>query len=137
MPRFRRSKSNTVFDPEIDHQHGEIDHAGEALQQACHSDASPARIMETVHALTAVIEAHFAHEERLMRRSHYEFFSWHKQQHDTLRRRVKEFAIEIEAGDRDAAPALHLFFNKWLHEHTGLTDRMMASFLRNRRRADA
>jgi hemerythrin len=135
MRLFHWSKSNAVFVPEIDDEHRAIYQAGADLQQAFDSGAPLVCVQEILGALITVTEEHFAHEERLMRRGHYESFSWHKQQHDTARRRIKEYASQIEAGDAEAGKALNEFLSKWLHDHMGLTDRMMGAFLRNQQRA--
>jgi hypothetical protein len=43
----------------------------------------------------------------------------------------------VEAGDAQAAELLLQFFAGWLHDHTILTDRMMAAFVRNHERIHA
>jgi len=52
-----------------------------------------------------------------------------------VRKRMRQFAPLIEAGDVEAGTALIEFLSRWLRDHTGLTDRMMGAFLRNQQRA--
>jgi hemerythrin-like metal-binding protein len=80
------------------------------------------------------VEEHFTHEERLMEAAQCESYTWHRQQHDTLRKKAKQFVDEFEAGDLRAPAALVKFTARWFKDHTGLTDRMMASQLRNSER---
>ena len=134
MRRFRWSKSNDVFLPEIDGEHQEIYRDVDELQKALASHAPLFQIHKILHRLIACTEDHFAHEERLMSDRHYESFAWHKQQHDTARLRMKQYAPRIEEGDAEAGRSLVEFLCKWLRDHTSLTDRMMGAFLRNQQR---
>jgi hemerythrin len=70
-----------------------------------------------------------------MRSARYLSFEWHKQQHDTARKRLRQYVPLIEAGDAQAGAALVEFLTHWLDDHTAVTDRMMGAFLRNRQRA--
>ena len=135
MRLFKWNKSHAVFVPEIDDEHRVVFGAAEELHQALGGGAPLFQIQEILHRLIACTEDHFAHEERLMRNGHYESFQWHKQQHDTVRKRLRQFVPRIEGGDAEAGAALIEFLSPWLRDHTGLTDRMMGAFLRNQQRA--
>jgi len=135
MRLFKWNKSNAVFVPSIDHEHREVFSAVAELQQALGGGAPAFQVQEILHRLIACTEDHFAHEERLMRSGHYVSFEWHKQQHDTVRKRMKEYVPLIEKGDGAAGTALIGFLTHWLHDHTALTDRMLGAFLRNHERA--
>ncbi|HEX3746810.1 MAG TPA: hemerythrin family protein [Bryobacteraceae bacterium] len=130
MPNLKWSVSHAVFVPDIDDEHQEIFAAVADLKSvlAAHGDA-----VASMKHLTSYIVDHFAHEERLMRAARYQSLRWHKQQHEGARRRIAQFAALIESGDRDAGPALVEYLTAWLTAHTRLADRMMGSFLRNRR----
>jgi hypothetical protein len=67
----------------------------------------------------------------------YPSYAWHKQQHDTARRRLKLFAPLVESGDAEATELFFEFLEGWLQDHTGLTDRMMAAHVRNYERSHA
>jgi hemerythrin len=135
MPLLKWSKSHAVFVPEIDNEHKEIFQAAGELQQALSSAAALFQVQEILHRLVACTEDHFAHEERLMRTGHYAALEWHKQQHDTVRRRMRKIVPQVERGDAESGAALIKFLSSWLRDHTGLTDRMMGAFLRNQQRA--
>jgi hemerythrin len=133
MPSW--SQSNSVFLPEIDGEHDAIHRTAGELQQAIDDGAPLPHIQEIVRSLLASTEEHFAHEERLMRTGKYESLAWHKGQHNSARRQMKHYATLVEAGAAEAAKALATFLSAWLQDHAGLTDRMMAAFLRNQKRA--
>ena len=135
MRLFKWSKAKAVFLPEIDDEHRVIYQVGGELRQALDDGAPLFQVQEILHRLISSVEDHFSHEERLMRAEHYPTFDWHRQQHETVRKRMRQFVPLIEAGDMDAGVALTEFLSNWLRDHTGLTDRMMGAFLRNRQRA--
>jgi hemerythrin len=135
MQPFKWNKKHEVFVPELDAEHRNIFRAAEELRAASAGD--PERVRVLLSELVAGAEEHFRHEERLMRASGYPSWEWHKQQHDTVRKRLKTFAGQIEAGDPDALTALLDFLAIWLKEHTSLSDRMMSAYLRNYRRLHA
>ena len=134
MRLFKWAKSNAVFVPDIDDEHRAIFHATAELQQALRSSAPLFQVQEILHRLIASAEDHFAHEEKLMRGARYLSFDWHKQQHDTARKRLRLYVPLIEQGEVEAGTELVEFLTHWLHDHTRVTDRMMGAFLRNQQR---
>ena len=134
---FKWSKMYAVFIPEIDAEHKNIFRLADELHQAVLGGAPVDRVQTVLRELIASDERHFAHEERLMRATHYPASAWHKGQHDTVRKRVKEFAPRIRGGEGQAALLLLEFLSGWLHGHVRLADCMMASHVRNYERAQA
>jgi hemerythrin len=137
MPLFKWTKAHAVFIPEIDAQHRNLFRVAEELHCAIRGQAEIARTLEMLRALIAAAEDHFEYEERLMRSSGYTAYDWHKQQHDTVRKRAKQFLPRIESGEEHATLLLLEFLSGWLKEHTGLTDRMLGAHLRNHDRFHA
>jgi hemerythrin-like metal-binding protein len=134
--RFSKwTKANAVFVPEIDDEHRIIYRAAGELHEALENGAPLFQVQEILHRLIACVEDHFAHEERLMKNERYPTFDWHRRQHETVRKRMRQFVPLIEAGDAGAGASLIEFLSNWLRDHTGLTDRMMGAFLRNQQRA--
>ena len=66
-----------------------------------------------------------------MQASNYLSFGWHKQQHDSARKRLKQFMEHVEAGEPDAAVLLLEFMSSWMRDHIAVADRMMGAYLRN------
>jgi hemerythrin len=126
--------SHAVFVTEIDDEHKEIFEALADCQKLFAGGGEPAEIREATQRLTDRLDGHFAHEERLMRAARYEAMRWHKQRHDAARKRVQGFVLAIERGDPTAGSDLVAYLSGWLHNHTRVADRMMASALRNHQR---
>ena len=135
MGELRWKSSHAVFITEIDDEHEHIFLALAELQKVLGCETSPAAAQKATARLAAVIEEHFAHEERLMRAALYDGFDWHREKHTAALRRVRALVERIEAGgDPTAAQELVKYLTAWLHRHTRLEDRMLGAFLRNHRR---
>src|SRR6185369_6909212 len=106
MPLFKLTKSQSCFFTEIDAQHRNLYLLANELHRAMLGGAENSRILEALRALIAAAEEHFAFEERLMRSTRYSAYAWHKQQHDTVRKRANQFVPQIENLDPAAAPLL-------------------------------
>jgi hemerythrin len=135
--RFKWTKANAVFLPEVDAEHRNLFRLAHELQAAVLAKAETPRVLSALRALMAATEAHFSSEESRMRSTHYQSYAWHKQQHDTLRQRMNQFVPQIESGDSEAAILLLEYLSGWLKDHTSLADRMMGSYLRNHERQSA
>jgi hemerythrin-like metal-binding protein len=136
MRHFRWGEENEVFLAQIDAEHRDLFRIADKLQQAVAGKAAAA-VNQHLHALIAHAEEHFSHEEWLMQSVKYSSYGWHLQQHNTARRRLKLFAPLVESGDSEAAELLLDFLEGWLRDHSGVTDRMMAAYVRNYERANA
>jgi hemerythrin-like metal-binding protein len=137
MRLFKWSKANACFVPDLDDEHRAIFSVADELQLSLTGAAPDFEILEIFHRLIATAEDHLLHEEGLMRSTRYDARAWHKHQHDTLRKRLRQFVPLVEAGDRQAAIALIEFLSKWLKDHTALADRMLGAHLRNQNRLHA
>ncbi len=137
MRPFKWTKANACFVPKIDDEHRAIYHDADELQRSLTAAAPEFEILEILHRLIATTEDHLLYEEGLMRSTRYEAYDWHRQQHDTLRKRLRQFVPLIEDGDRQAALTLVEFLSKWLKDHTALADRMLGAHLRNQDRLHA
>jgi hemerythrin len=136
MRQFQWSPENEVFIGQIDAEHRDLYEVAEAFEQAVEKK-SGGDIQHQLHLLAEHMEEHFSHEEWLMQSVGYPSYAWHKNQHETARRRFKLFAALIQSGNQDAIEMFLEFLAGWLHDHTTVTDRMMASFVRNYERSHA
>jgi hemerythrin len=137
MRLFKRTKATPVFVQEFDEEHRDICRATDELHEAILGNAPQAQVLEILHRLIGLADAHFSHEETLMRTYHYSTLEWHRQQHETVRKRLRRFVPLMEAGDREAAMLLVEFLAGWIKDHTSLADRMMGAYLRNQKRFQA
>jgi hemerythrin len=135
MQHFRWSKENEVFLAQIDAEHRDLFRLAEELQHAIAGGAPAAQVKEHLRALVAHMGDHLSHEKWLMQSTGYPSYGWHKQQHETARRRLKLFVPLIENGDAEGSELFFEFLAGWLKDHTTVTDRMMAAYVRNYERA--
>jgi hemerythrin len=131
MRHFKWTKAHATFLPEVDAEHRSLFRMTEELYDAVRAGHDAARVQALVLALMASIEEHFVHEERIMQAANCESYEWHRQQHDTLRKKAKGFVDEFNAGDAAAPLGLVNFITRWFKDHMGLSDRMMGAQVRN------
>ena len=137
MRPFKWNKGHDVFLPEVDAEHREIFRCAAELQHAVETGADQAGVQAAMESLAAVMEEHFAHEERLMKASACPSYDWHRRQHGTARKQAKASLAAFAAGDA-AAPAVFLeFLARWIKDHLSLTDRLMSAQVRNHSRLRA
>jgi hemerythrin-like metal-binding protein len=137
MRLFHWTQEHAVFQPEFDAEHRELFRLGEELHRAVQAGEDPQATQDTMRLLIAELEAHFAHEERLMRSLRYSGYAWHKKQHDAARRQIQALAAVAGEGDTAAPLDLLRYLSSWFRDHTAVADRMMASALRNAGRVRA
>ena len=137
MRHFQWNQEHEVFISQLDAEHRGLFEAADTIERAIEAHAPASAVGEQLHVLAAQIVDHFAHEEWLMQSVSYPSYGWHRQQHDTARRRLKLFMPMVESGDTEATELFLEFLAGWLQDHTGVTDRMMASFVRNYERSHA
>jgi hemerythrin len=132
---FKWSSVHAVYLPEVDEEHRELFRMGEELHQAVLTLADRKVIRAMFRVLVDTITAHFEHEERMMEASAYPGLEWHRRQHRGATQAVLAIMRKLQRGDADAAKELLVFLAGWLEDHTSVTDRMMAAYLRNYGRA--
>ena len=137
MSVFKWSEAHSVHLPEIDAEHRNLFRLAGDLKNAVEKGAPQSAVEEKLHALIAEVEDHFTHEERMMRSARYALFAWHKSQHDTVRKRGKQFAARIHAGEPEAAAEFLQFLARWLRDHMAVADNMMGASIRNYHRLHA
>jgi hemerythrin len=131
MSLFRWSKAHSVYLPEIDAEHRELFRLGEELRKGIAAGTDLATLRPVLVNLVESAEAHFKHEERIMKAAHYSSLAWHKKQHDAVRLRVKRLVKRINTGQQGAAWELLGFLDQWLKTHSSVSDRMMGAYIRN------
>jgi hemerythrin len=135
MRLFQWTATHDVFLPAIDNEHRTIFQIVSELQLSLRARAPQFQVEEILHRLIAHIEDHFSHEEKLMTETHYLSLKWHKEQHNTLRKRIRALSALVQAGDMESGRELVEFITHWFDDHTSLTDRMLGAHLRNQQRA--
>jgi hemerythrin len=131
MSLFKWSKDFSVYLPEIDAEHRGLCRIGAELHRAILCGGKAQQLRPVLANLLEASEEHFRHEERLMKVVHYAAYDWHKRQHDTIRKRLKQAMKELDAGNVESCAGLCKYLNSWLGDHMTVTDRMMGAFIRN------
>jgi hemerythrin-like metal-binding protein len=137
MRHFSWSPEHEVFIGQIDAEHRDLFEIAERLERALENHAPPEETNVHLHSLTAHVQDHLSHEEWLMQSVSYPSYGWHKQQHETARKRIRLFTPLVESGNAEAADLFLEFLATWLQDHTSVTDRMMAAYVRNYERLHA
>jgi hemerythrin len=124
----------SVYLPEIDAEHVQIQIALDEISIAAAAGASLQKMECLLRRLDKEVVGHFAHEERLMRASHYPEFAWHKRQHATALRKVEELVSQFRQGDLGLiSPGLESI-GAWLSCHISVADSMASAHIRNHAR---
>jgi hemerythrin-like metal-binding protein len=82
--------------------------------------------------LTELVEYtayHFESEERLMLQYDYPEHDEHKEQHDSLAEKARQFRDDFRQGQESRAMDVMLFLSNWLNVHILEVDKRYATFL--------
>ena len=120
-----------VHVPEIDAEHREMFRAAADLRQALLDGDPTGRLALLCRRLAAELNAHFSHEERLMREAEYPAYIWHERQHRTARAKMAALERDVQRGDRQSIFDSLEALAGWMRDHTSVADRMIGSYLRN------
>jgi len=115
--------------PEIDDQHKKLialaNHMYDAMRAGKGRD-----VLEPV--LTELVDYtiyHFEMEERFMLQHGFPEYDEHKEMHDSLAEKAKQFRDSFAQGQKSRAMDVMLFLSNWLNIHILEVDRQYASFL--------
>ena len=116
--------------PEIDDEHRSLFVRLEDLTEAL-ACGQRTRVQRTLRLIAEHAVEHFGHEERLMRQAGYSGYNWHRQQHETAKKRVGKLVQAAESGGVPECEELVTFLASWLQDHITVHDRMMSASIRN------
>ncbi len=133
MQSIKWSKeSNGVAVPAIDEEHQRLFELAEEIDKALSEGVMLNSVEEPLRRLIDEAGHHFSHEEKLMKAGRYPAYTWHKGQHDTVRRKIAELDRAAQQQDREAAVQSLDFITAWLKTHTAVSDRMMGAYFRTK-----
>ena len=131
---FEWSGAHAVFVPEIDDEHQEVFRLAGEMHAAIVAGAETAQLLMMCSALSRSLKRHFAHEEGLMRASHFGSAEWHQRQHGAATSALTNLRKFVRAGDTEKAIGALRFVAAWLRDHTSVADRILAAHIRNAQR---
>ena len=106
---------------EIDYQHRNLVSMLNALQHAIETGEAREHLAEILEELDLYVTNHFATEERVMDRIHYEHATQHRAEHQRLAETVQQHRMAFARGE-GAANELLEFLIRWLLQHIAGSD---------------
>jgi hemerythrin len=122
----------TIGLPDVDLEHRELIKMINTLHGSLKPDADVARIVEALGEIHARIAAHFALEEREMRRLNYASTAEHKDDHERLLDDILDIMDTLELPADYDAEALGRRLSNWFSEHFRTFDARLHRWLVNR-----
>ena len=110
----------------IDHEHQNLISAINDLAVLAKGERPTQQIQASLAEIHALIEAHFALEEKVMRSVGYEGYAEHKADHDRLLDDIRDIMDEVAAGaDTDVPAAIADRTGRWFGNHFRTLDRRL------------
>jgi hemerythrin len=110
-------KEFSVGIEEVDHEHRELIELIRSLQQRLRQGADTDEVIDVLGEIYALIAAHFALEEKMMRQTHYPAFADHKEDHETLIDDLRDIMDEVEDDGILDESRLTDDLDRWFSDH--------------------
>jgi len=102
---------------EVDHEHRELIGLINELHENAKEDPDIDRVLEALGDIFALISAHFALEEKMMRDTHYPAYGDHKEDHETLLDDLRDIMDVVEDDGTFDERQLSIDLNRWFGDH--------------------
>lgn len=115
--------------PSVDHEHRELIELINATHDKLLHAESPGAVLEFLGEIYGRIAAHFALEERLMRKQSYPHYAEHKTDHERLLDEIREIMDDYEDkayyDEAQLARRLHAWFSEHFRDHDARLHRVL------------
>jgi len=118
--------------PEIDDQHKKLIALANQMYDAMRAGKGRDVLGPVLAELVDYTVYHFEAEERLLRQHGFPEHDEHKEMHDSLAGKAKQFRDDFTRGQESRAMDVMLFLSNWLNIHILEADKQYASFLREK-----
>jgi hemerythrin len=118
----------SVGDPAVDHEHKKLVDLVNAAAGAILDGRPDADVDRSLGDLYRAISAHFAHEEKQMRRAAYNQYHVHKADHERLLDALRDFMDGVHE-TADSAKWLTAVLETWFTHHLRTHDALLHSHL--------
>jgi len=118
--------------PEIDAQHKKLIVLANQLYDAMRAGKGLEVLDPVLTELVDYTAYHFESEERLLLQHGYPEHEEHKEQHDSLAEKARQFRDDFAQGQGSRAMDVMLFLSNWLNVHILEVDKRYAAFLRDK-----
>jgi len=115
-------KEFSVGIDEVDHEHRELIELIRGLQEDLGDGADTEQVLDVLGEIYAQIAAHFALEEKMMRRTHYPALADHKEDHETLLDDLRDIMDEVEDDGILDRAQLTDDLDRWFSDHFRIHD---------------
>lgn len=129
MLELKWNKDISVDDPLIDSQHKELIRIANVLIKAVTLGRDRRIVNNVITKLREYTVFHFSSEEDLMEKAHYPGRGEHVQEHNRLKREVKDYQRQLYEKQNLTPDAVLEFIKDWLLGHILTYDRDLANFI--------
>jgi len=102
---------------EVDHEHQELIGLINELHGVIRATGDLDEILDTLGEIYAQISAHFALEEKMMRKTRYPAYAAHKEDHETLLDDLRDIMDDVEDEGVLDETQLSVDLNRWFSDH--------------------
>jgi len=114
---------------ECDEQHKKLVNLINELYEAMKQGKGKEIIDKILNELASYADYHFSTEEKLMTKYGYPELSIHKKEHESFKKKVKEFVERKAKGEVTLSVEIMNFLKDWLFHHIMETDKKYGPFL--------
>ena len=117
MPNIVWSETLLIGNTEIDAEHKQLIRIANSLLRAMQEGRNKNDFAKILHELREYTVFHFNNEEEYMRSIGYPDLNKHVEEHNILKKRVKDFQHSVFIGDKVEYDALREMLKDWLVGH--------------------
>lgn len=129
MPNIIWSETLSIGKMEIDAEHKQLIRIANSLLRAMQEGRKKNDFAKILHELREYTVFHFTNEEEYMRSIGYPDLNNHIEEHNTLKRRVKDFQHSVFIGDKVQYDVLREMLKDWLVGHILSCDLLIKEYL--------
>lgn len=121
MNRLEWNVQYSVGVPKIDQQHAYLFELAHRLAKHAGDEHAKAVVAETIAELHKYVDTHFAYEESIMEKAHYDHLEEHRKMHELMRTRLGLLTAQLKEGVLQRHDLIE-FMESWLTEHIIMED---------------
>ena len=129
MSKIVWSDELSISNLKIDDQHKKLIDIANNLLQAIHNNASKKEFSTILHDLREYTVSHFNDEEEYMKSIGYPNLNQHVEEHQQIKRKVKDFQHSVFLGENVDKNLLREMLKNWLIEHILNCDLQIKEFI--------
>lgn len=129
MPNIVWSETLSVGRMEIDTEHKQLIRIANSLLRAMQEGRKKNDFAKILHELREYTVFHFTNEEEYMRSIDYPDLARHMEEHNILKRRVKDFQHSVFIGEKVEFGPLREMLKDWLVGHILSCDLLIKGYL--------